>query len=121
MLVAAFVFVPVVFAQDVENPSGVIGWGVETFAGIVAIVSFILTQGAKSVPFVEKNTFTKIASSIVIAVVISVFVWQFKWASFLAGLMLWQVLIQGVLIGLSACGFYDVLKSFGLMKKSDDD
>ena len=115
VLLGALVCAPV-FGQEAEIPfEG--GLGFETFAGIVAIVSFLLTQGAKIIPFVEKNTLTKIASSVVIAIVISIVGWHFKWAAFLADMVLWQVAIQGALIGLSACGFYDVLKGFGLVKK----
>jgi len=115
-LFMALVCVPV-FGQEIEIPADVAGLGFETFAGIVAIVSFFLTQGAKFIPFVEKNTITKIVSSVVIAVVISLVAWQFKLAAFLADMALWQVAIQGALIGLSACGFFDVLKSVGLVKK----
>ena len=117
VLIGAFVSSVPAMAQEIGGVELPAGMGFETFAGIVAIVSFALTQGAKIIPFVEKNTFTKIASSIVIAVVISIVGWHFKWAAFLDGMALWQVLIQGAIAGLSACGFYDVLKNWGLVKK----
>jgi uncharacterized membrane protein len=113
--VFALVWCDPAFAQEVinvENPPDV-GWSFDfsTFAGIVAIVSLAVTQCAKIIPFVSQNTFAKIASSVLVASVLMLIAWHFELAEFLAGLTFWNVILQGLLAGLSSCGIYDLVKN----------
>ena len=108
----ALVCVVPAVAQEVGG-SPEVGWSFDfsTFAGIVAVVSLAVTQAAKFLPFVEKSTVSKILSSVAVSMVIILVTWHFKLADFLAGLPFWQVIVQGLLAGLSACGAYDLVKS----------
>jgi len=106
----ALVCVPA-FGQEVSNPDT--GWSFDfsTFAGIVAVVSLLVTQAAKFFPFVSQNTYAKIASSVIVASVLMVIAWHFALADFLAGLPFWKVILQGLIAGLSSCGLYDLVKN----------
>ena len=108
----SLVFVPVV-AQDFGNGDVATWLDLSSFTGIVAIVSLIVTQIAKLIPVVESKTILKILVSAVAGVVISFVGWKFSFAAFLYGLSAWQALLYGVFAGLSACGFYDLIKSVG--------
>ena len=101
--------VPALYAQDIGGSSPVFDFS--TFAGIVAVVSLAVTQGARIFPFVNKSAVTKILSSVAVSMVIILVTWHFKLADFLAGLPFWQVIVQGLLAGLSACGAYDLIKN----------
>jgi len=102
--------VPVMAQSDGGTESAAVG--LTTFTGIVALVSLMVTQGAKLLPAINASTLLKIGVSVAVGVVASFVAQWFGIADFLAGMVWWQVLIQGLLAGLSACGFYDVLKGF---------
>jgi hypothetical protein len=55
--------------------------------------------------------------SAVVGIATSFLAWGFGWAEFLANLPWWQVLIQGLVIGLTACGAFDLLKGLFGEKK----
>ncbi|MDR2917282.1 MAG: hypothetical protein LBV74_21010 [Tannerella sp.] len=115
-LMAMFVIMLPSFAQnpvpanDLADVSGIV-FDLSTFAGIVAFVSLVVTQLAKKLPVVETNTILKILVSVAVGMLASLLSWKFGWADFLAGLLWWQVLVQGALAGLAACGAYDLIKS----------
>ena len=111
----AFSMVITVVASEVTHPdTGSVSASLTTFLGIAALVSFAVTQGAKYVNFLDK-TYAKILCSVVIGIVASLVSWLLGFADFLTGLLWWQVIIQGLLAGMSACGLYDILKTFGLV------
>ena len=103
------------FGQDAGDE--VSAGSLSTFVGCVAIVSFIVTQGAKFIPFIGKNTLTKIACSVAVGIVLAAAGKLLNIAAFLIDMEWLQVILQGAFAGLSACGFYDVLKSLGLVGK----
>ncbi len=116
LFVAMFVIALPVFSQATDRtgdisdvPAIVFDWS--TFAGITAFVSLAVTQLAKRIPVVETHAVLKILVSVAVGMVVSLLSWKFGWADFLSGLLWWQVLIQGLLAGLSACGAYDLIKS----------
>lgn len=81
-----------------------------TFTGIVAVVSFLGTQIAKLISYVNEHRWAKIVVSLFIGVGICSACWATGLAPFLSGLTIWQVLIYGVGAGLSGCGLYDIVK-----------
>lgn len=81
-----------------------------TFTGIVAVISFLVTQLSKIVSFVQENKWVKIAVSVFIGAGICSACWATGLTPFLSGLTLWQVLIYGAGAGLSGCGLYDIVK-----------
>ncbi len=93
---------------DPEVSSSV--FDLSTFTGIVAVISLIVTQLAKKIPVISTNTILKILVSVIVGIAASLLSWWLGLADFLTGLLWWQVLIQGLLAGLTACGFYDLFK-----------
>jgi len=109
-IMSLFLIIPFhCYAQD--GGGGVQPIDVSSFAGIVALVSLVVTQGAKLIPFINATTLAKIATSIITGIAITFVAKAFGLAEFLQGLVWWHVLIQGTLAGLSASGIYDLLKS----------
>ncbi len=100
------------YAQTVEpEPQGsefIVDFG--TFAGIVAVVSFLITQISKLIPYVNEHRWAKISISLFVGAGICSACWATGLAPFLSGLTIWQVLIYGVGAGLSGCGLYDIVK-----------
>ena len=102
----------IAYAQDVGGDV-VTAFELSTFTGIVAIVSFLVTQLAKFVPVIDSKTILKILVSVVTGIAVSLIAWKLSLAEFLVNLAIWQTLIYGLLAGLSACGFYDLIKNVG--------
>ena len=100
------------YAQAVEpEPQGsefIVDLG--TFAGIVAVVSFLVTQISKLISYINERRWAKIAISLFVGAGICSACWATGLAPFLSGLTIWQVLIYGVGAGLSGCGLYDIVK-----------
>lgn len=100
------------YAQTVEpEPQGsefIVDLG--TFTGIVAVVSFLVTQISKLISYVNEHRWAKIAISLFVGASICSACWATGLAPFLSGLTIWQVLIYGVGAGLSGCGLYDIVK-----------
>lgn len=80
-----------------------------SFTGIVAVVSFIITQLGKSVSFLTAR-WAKIVTSIVVGVVVTFGSWALGLTPFLSGIFWWQTLLYGLMAGLSGCGFYEFIK-----------
>lgn len=106
-----------VFAQAsgvADNPDTA---GLTTFAGITALVSLLGTQLAKLVPYIGEHGWCKILCSVGIGILASLLAWGVQLAGFMDGYLWWQALLAGVASGLSACGFYDLVKAVsGLFK-----
>ena len=100
------------YAQAVEpEPQGsefIVDLG--TFAGIVAVVSFLVTQISKLISYINEHRWAKIAISLFVGAGICSACWATGLAPVLSGLTIWQVLIYGVGAGLSGCGLYDIVK-----------
>ena len=89
------------------------GVSVATFAGVTALVSLLGTQVAKLSSFVASHNWAKILVSVGIGIVVAMVSWGLQLADFMAGFEWWQALLTGVASGLSACGFYDLIKAIG--------
>ncbi len=109
-----------VYAQDVvANQSTTFTVDLGTFAGIVTLVSTLVTQAAKLIPVIAGNKLAKIGMSVGTGIVICMISWLLQITPLLVDYLWWQVLLFGVATGLSGCGFYDVVKAIGnlLLKK----
>lgn len=102
-----------VVAQTLETPVETSGLVIDlgSFTGIVAVISFIITQLGKSVSLLE-NKWAKILSSVVVGIAVTFGTWVLGLTPFLSGLPWWQTLLYGLMAGLSGCGFYEIIKPF---------
>lgn len=100
-----------VVAQTVGTPVETNGLVIDlgSFTGIVAVISFIITQLGKTVSLLE-NKWAKILTSVVVGTAITFASWTFELTPFLSGLPWWQTLLCGLMAGLSGCGFYEIIK-----------
>lgn len=114
--------VTVLYAQgsgDVETGAA---WTVATFAGVTAIVSLLGTKLAKLVPYIGGHAWCKILVSVALGVAVAMGSWALQLADFMQGFAWWQALLTGAASGLSACGFYDLVKAVAVLfgKKEED-
>lgn len=112
MLMAGLTLVSIaLMAQETlpEETAGVV-IDVTTFGGMMAIVTAIVTQFAKLIPFINDHKWAKVLSSVVIGIGATMACWGLQVSDYLSGLVWWQALIAGVAVGMSSCGFYDLVK-----------
>lgn len=109
-----------VYAQDVvADPSTAFTVDLGTFAGIVTLVSTLVTQATKFIPVIAGNKLAKIGMSVGVGIAICMISWLLQLTSLLDGYLWWQVLLFGIATGLSGCGFYDVVKAIGNLLLKD--
>ena len=122
MFVALLAVCLTIFAQEtgiVDNSGTAVS--VATFAGVTALVSLLGTQLAKLVPYIAEHTWCKILVSVALGMAVAMGSWALQLADFMAGFEWWHALLTGVASGLSACGFYDLVKAVaGLFKDKED-
>lgn len=124
MLVALMAFVlPVsLFASGIEPTAGselVIDLG--TFTGIGTLVSALVTQILKVIPAIQNSKIAKIGISALVGIIICLLTWSLQLTPLLESYPLYQVIIYGLSVGLSGCGFYDVIKAIGNLFRSPED
>lgn len=100
---------PVLTEVVAEEPSG-ITIDVSTFTGIVALVSMIVTQIAKVWKKVDESSLIKRVISAVVGIAVFMICWALQVAPLFEGMVWWWALIYGALAGLSASGFYALIK-----------
>lgn len=88
-----------------------------TFTGIMAVVSMLVTQVIKAIPAIDSKTIYKILTSVLVGVIVCTVGWFLKIAPPLLDLTILQVLLYGLAVGLSGCGFYDVVRAIGALFK----
>lgn len=84
---------------------------VNTFNGMMALVTVIVTALVTKIDFVANNKWAKVLSAIVIGIAATMVCWALQVSDYLVGLVWWQALVSGAAVGLSSCGFYDVIKA----------
>ena len=98
------------YAQGiVTDPTASFMIDLGTFTGIVALTSSLVTQIAKRIPAISLHKLAKIGVSVAVGVIVCMVSWALQLTPLLDGYVWWQVLIYGVAVGLSGCGFYDVV------------
>ena len=115
-------FVCGVFAQtEVTSEEAKFAIDLSTFAGIVAVISPVVTQIFKLIPSIDGSKIAKIGISVAVGIVVCILSWLLKVSDPLAGLIWWQAIIYGVAAGLSGCGFYDLVKVVWELFKPKED
>lgn len=111
-----------IYAQAVVmDPSTSFVIDLGTFTGIVAVVSTLVTQITKVVPAISDSKLIKILISVGTGIVVCMVCWLLKATPLLNDLVWWQSLLYGLAVGLSGCGFYDIIKAIGsLFGKQDE-
>lgn len=94
---------------------------VTTFGGMMAVVTAIVTQFAKLIPFINEHKWAKVLTSLGVGIAATMACWALQVSDYLTGLVWWQALIAGAAVGLSSCGFYDVIKALWSIFKPKED
>ena len=95
---------------------------VTTFGGMMAVVTAIVTQFAKLIPYINEHKWAKVLTSLGVGVAATMACWGLQVSDYLTGLIWWQALIAGVAVGLSAAGFFDLVKAvWSIFKPKEDD
>ena len=101
-------------AQETTVPAETTGGvmiDVTTFAGMMALVTMFVTELCKVVAYIDQHKWAKVLCSVGVGIAATMACWSLQVSDFLAGLVWWQALVAGVAVGLSAAGFYDVIKA----------
>ena len=111
-----------IYAQEVvTDPVVSIVIDLGTFTGIVAVVSTLVTQITKVVPAISDSKLIKILISVGTGIVVCMICWLLKATPLLNDLVWWQSLLYGLAVGLSGCGFYDIIKASGCLFGKQDE
>lgn len=97
--------------ETVPAEAGDVVVNVNTFNGMMALVTVIVTVLVTKIDFVANHKWAKVLSAIVVGIAATMACWALQVSDYLSGLVWWQVLVSGVAVGLSSCGFYDVIKA----------
>ena len=104
--------IPALAAEDIGiAPASEVVIDVGSFTGIVALVSMIATQILKVIPAIKENKLAKIGISVVVGIIVCMVCWVLQVSPILISLKWWVALLYGLVAGLSACGFYDIIKA----------
>lgn len=104
--------IPALAAEDIGiAPASEVVIDVGSFTGIVALVSMIATQILKVIPAIKENKLAKIGISVAVGIIVCMVCWVLQVSPILISMEWWVVLLYGLAAGLSACGFYDIIKA----------
>lgn len=104
--------IPALAAEDIGiAPASEVVIDVGSFTGIVALVSMIATQILKVIPAIKENKLAKIGISVAVGIIVCMVCWVLQVSPILISMKWWVALLYGLTAGLSACGFYDIIKA----------
>lgn len=105
--------IPALAAEDIgiAPASEEVVIDVGSFTGIVALVSMIATQILKVIPAIKENKLAKIGISVAVGIIVCMVCWVLQVSPILISMEWWVALLYGLAAGLSACGFYDIIKA----------
>lgn len=104
--------IPALAAEDIGiAPASEVVIDVGSFTGIAALVSMIATQILKVIPAIKENKLAKIGISVAVGIIVCMVCWVLQVSPILISMEWWVVLLYGLAAGLSACGFYDIIKA----------
>lgn len=83
---------------------------VTTFGGMMALVTMVVTQFTKLIPFINEHKWAKVLTSLGVGIAATMACWGLQVSDYLMGLLWWQALIAGAAVGMSSAGFYDLVK-----------
>lgn len=100
--------IPALAAEGIRiAPASEVVIDVGSFTGIVALVSMIATQILKVIPAIKENKLAKIGISVAVGIIVYMVCWVLQ----VSHILWWVALLYGLAAGLSACGFYDIIKA----------
>ena len=103
--------IPALAAEDVGIvPATEVVIDVGSFTGIVTLISLIATQILKIIPAIKENKLAKIGISVAVGILVCMICWVLQVSPVLMSMEWWVALLYGLAAGLSACGFYDIIK-----------
>lgn len=104
--------IPALAAEDVGIvPATKVVIDVGSFTGIVTLISLIATQILKIIPAIKENKLAKIGISVAVGILVCMICWVLQISPVLMSMEWWVALLYGLAAGLSACGFYDIIKA----------
>lgn len=104
--------IPALAAEDIGiAPASEVVIDVGSFTGIVALVSMIATQILKVIPAIKENKLAKISISVAVGIIVCMVCWVLQVSPILISMEWWVALLYGLIAGLSACGFYGIIKA----------
>lgn len=104
--------IPALAAEDIGiAPASEVVIDVGSFTGIVALVSMIATQILKVIPAIKENKLAKIGISVAVGIIVCMVCWVLQVSPILISMKWWVALLYGLVAGLSACGFYNIIKA----------
>lgn len=104
--------IPALAAEDIGiAPASEVVIDVGSFTGVVTLVSMIATQILKVIPAIKENKLAKIGISVVVGIIVCMVCWVLQVSPILISMKWWVALLYGLAAGLSACGFYDIIKA----------
>ena len=121
LMVGALLTCGALMAQETAPAEAGTMIDVTTFTGMMAVVTAIVTQFAKLIPFINEHKWAKVLTSLGVGIAATMACWGLQVSDYLAGLIWWQALVAGVAVGLSSCGFYDVIKALWSIFKPKED
>ena len=108
-------------AQEVTPAEAGTMIDVTTFGGMMALVTMVVTQFAKLIPFINEHKWAKVLTSLGVGIAATMACWGLQVSDYLMGLLWWQALIAGAAVGMSSAGFYDLVKCiYQLFVKKDE-
>ena len=108
-------------AQEVTPAEAGTMIDVTTFGGMIALVTMVVTQFAKLIPFINEHKWAKVLTSLGVGIAATMACWGLQVSDYLMGLLWWQALIAGAAVGMSSAGFYDLVKCiYQLFVKKDE-
>lgn len=116
--------IPALAAEDVEIvPATEVVIDVGSFTGIVTLISLIATQILKIIPAIKENKLAKIGISVAVGILVCMICWVLQVSPVLMSMEWWVALLYGLVAGLSACGFYSIIKAIynTIIKPNKDD
>lgn len=116
--------IPALAAEDVGIvPATEVVIDVGSFTGIVTLISLIATQILKIIPAIKENKLAKIGISVAVGILVCMICWVLQVSPVLMSMKWWVALLYGLAAGLSACGFYDIIKAIynTIIKPNKDD
>lgn len=104
--------IPALAAEDVGIvPATEVVIDVGSFTGIVTLISLIATQILKIIPAIKENKLAKIGISVAVGILVCMICWVLQVSPVLMSMEWWVALLCGLAAGLSACGFFDIIKA----------
>ena len=112
MYLTGMMLVPfALMAQEATPEGGELVVNVNTFTGMMALVTVVVTWIATRVPYIATHKWAKMLAAVGVGLALTMACWALQVSDYLLGLTWWQALVAGAAVGLSAAGFYDVVRA----------